>query len=545
MSDSRGIRIIPIGGLGEIGKNMMLMEHEDSILIIDAGMMFPNGDLPGIDFIIPDLTYVQQNRDRIEAIILTHGHEDHIGALPYLLQDLRVPIYGTRLTIGFARNRLEEYSLGYEPEFIEIEPRESVRFGAITAEFFRVCHSVADGVGVAFHTPFGIIVHSGDFKFDFTPIYDHHFDFFKIAEFGEKGVLLLLSDSTNAEHKGYTPSERELNNSFFDTITSATGRIIIATFASNIHRIQQIFDVCRKAGKRVSILGRSMEKNVTMARDLGYLEFDEGLVVAPEKINNYKRNSVLLLTTGSQGEPMSGLSRIAGSRHKQLTIEKGDTVILSASIIPGNERTVSRVVNSLFRKGAHVFYEGFADLHVSGHASREELKLLMAILKPRYFIPIHGEFKHLIHHADLAKEMGIEEKNILIAQNGDVIIVDEDGVRATGVVETGSVYTDGKNTGDIGSAVIRDRHRLAEEGVVIIVIPLSMNNHGVMHPEIYSRGFICLQDAESVLESAKDIVFSEVRQHLKRGNLQQDQLKSAVINALKRFFRKEVPVHRL
>ena len=540
MSDSRGIRIIPIGGLGEIGKYMMLVVHEVSILIIDAGMMFPDGNLPGIDFIIPDLTYVQENRDRIEAIILTHGHEDHIGALPYLLQDLRVPIYGTRLTIGFARNRLEEHSLDYEPEFLEIEPRESVRFGAITAEFFRVCHSVADGVGVAFHTPFGIIVHSGDFKFDFTPIYDHHFDFFKIAEFGEKGVLLLLSDSTNAEHKGYTPSERELNNSFFDAITSATGRIIIATFASNIHRIQQIFDVCRKTGKRVSILGRSMEKNVTMARDLGYLEFDEGLIVAPEKINNYKRNSVLLLTTGSQGEPMSGLSRIAGSRHKQLTIEKGDTVILSASIIPGNERTVSRVVNSLFRKGAHVFYEGFEDLHVSGHASREELKLLMAILKPRYFIPIHGEFKHLIHHADLAKEMGIEEKNILIAQDGDVITVDEDGVRATGVVETGSVYTDGKNTGDIGSAVIRDRHRLAEEGVVIIVIPLSMSNHGVMHPEIYSRGFICLQDAESVLASAKDIVFSEVRQHLKRGDLQQDELKSVVINALKRFFKKEV-----
>jgi ribonuclease J len=283
-----------------------------------------------------------------------------------------------------------------------------------------------------------------------------------------------------------------------------------------------------------------MERNVSMARDLGYLEYDESLVVAPAKINNYKRNSVLLLTTGSQGEPMSGLSRIADSKHKQLTIERGDTVILSASIIPGNERTVSRVVNSLFRKGAHVFYEGFEDLHVSGHASREELKLLMAILKPRYFIPIHGEFKHLIHHADLAKEMGIEERNILIVQDGDVISVDEDGVHATGMVETGSVYTDGKNIGDIRSAVIRDRHRLAEEGVVIIVIPLSMDDHGVMHPEIYSRGILCLQDAESVLDSAKDIVFSEVRQHLKSGELQQDELKSAVINVLKRFFRKEV-----
>ena len=539
MPQSSGIRIIPIGGVGEIGKNMMLVEHDDSILIIDAGMMFPDGNLPGIDFIIPDLTYILENRHRVEAIILTHGHEDHIGALPYLLKELRVPIYGTRLTIGFARNRLEEHSLNYEPEFIEIEPRQSVTFGNIGLEFFRVCHSVADGVGIAFHTPFGIIVHSGDFKFDFTPIYDHHFDFFKIAELGEKGVLLLLSDSTNAEHQGYTPSERELNNSFFDAINNATGRIIIATFASNVHRIQQIFDVCRKAGKRVSILGRSMERNIAMARELGYLDFEENLVVAPEKINSYKRNSVLLLTTGSQGEPMSGLSRIAHSRHQYLNIENGDTVILSASIIPGNERTVSRVVNSLFRKGAHVFYEGFEDLHVSGHASREELKLLISVIRPRFFIPIHGEFKHLIHHADLAKEMGIEEKNILIAEDGDVITVDENGICITGEVEVGSVYIDGKNMGDIENTVVRDRHRLAEDGVVIIVIPLSLENHGVMHPEIYSKGFILLQDEESVMSGAKDIVFEEVRQHLKRGPLQESELKSAVIDALKSYFRKE------
>ena len=360
-----------------------------------------------------------------------------------------------------------------------------------------------------------------------------------MAELGEKGVLLLLSDSTNAEHKGFTPSERELNNSFLETVTSATGRIIIATFASNIHRIQQIFDVCRKAGKRVSILGRSMEKNVALAQKLGYLEFDKALIVSPEKINNYKRNSVLLLTTGSQGEPMSGLSRIAGSGYKQLSVEKGDTVILSASIIPGNEQTVSRVVNSLFRKGAHVYYEGFEDLHVSGHASREELKLLMALLKPRCFIPIHGEFKHLMHHADLAKEMGMEENDILIAQDGDVISVDEKGIRVTATVETGNVYTDGKKTGELGSAEMRDRHRLAEEGVVIIVLPVSLNDHGVMYPELYSRGFVCLQDTESILNSAKDIAFSAVQQHLKSGDLEREVLQSAVINALRRFFRKE------
>jgi ribonuclease J len=540
MSNDSDIRLIPIGGLGEIGKNMMLLEYGDSILIIDAGIMFPMGNLPGVDFIIPDFGYIEQNRERVQAIILTHGHEDHIGALPYLLKAVQAPIYGTKLTIGFARNRLEEHSLQHEPEFIEIKPRQCIRFGTMTAEFFRVCHSVADGVGIAFHTPAGIIVHSGDFKFDFTPCYDHHFDFFKIAEFGEKGVLLLLSDSTNAEHKGYTPSERELNSSFLDAISGATGRVIIATFASNIHRIQQIFDTCRKAGKHVSILGRSMEKNIALARELGYLEFDQRLIVSPDKVNNYKRNSVLLLTTGSQGEPMSGLSRIAGSRHKQLTIEKGDTVILSASIIPGNEKTVSRVVNSLFKKGAHVFYEGFEDLHVSGHASREELKLLMAILKPRCFIPIHGEFKHLIHHADLAKEMGIDEKNIVIAQDGDVISVDEHGIRVTAAIDTGSVYTDGNKTGELGSAEIRDRHRLAEEGVVTIVIPVSLNDHGVMYPEIYSRGFVCLEDTEGILNSAKDVAFSEVQNHLRSGELQRDELQSAVIQAVKRFFKKEV-----
>ena len=534
------IRIIPIGGLGEIGKNMMLVEYDDSILVIDAGMMFPDENLSGIDFVIPDFSYVVENRDRVKAIILTHGHEDHIGALPYLLREVRAPIYGTKLTIGFARNRLEEHTFALEPEFIEIKPRQKIAFGAVTAEFFRVCHSVADGVGIALHTPFGLILHSGDFKFDFTPIYDHHFDFYKIAEFGEQGVLLLLSDSTNAEHKGYTPSERELKSPLFDTISSATGRVLVATFASNVHRIQQILEVCRRAGKRTCIIGRSMEKNISMARELGYLEFDESLLVSPDKVNSYKRSSVVLLTTGSQGEPMSALSRIANSMHPQLHIEAGDTVILSASIIPGNEKTVSRVVNSLFRKGAHVYYEGFEDLHVSGHASREELKLLMAIVRPQYFIPIHGEFKHLMHHADLAKEMGIDERNIILAEDGDVIVVNEKGVSLGGEVETGSVYIDGRNTGDIAPRVIKDRHRLARDGIVMVVIPISIENHGVMHPEIYSKGLIDLSDSEELLSRAKDIVFDEVRRYLKKGRLQHEELKAAVTDVLRQLFRREV-----
>jgi ribonuclease J len=534
------IRIIPLGGLGEIGKNMMLVEYGDAMLIIDAGMMFPDENLPGIDFTIPDFSYVLEKRDRVEAILLTHGHEDHIGSLPYLLKEIRAPIYGTKLTVGFARNRLEEHNLSWEPEFIEIKPREKVSFGDITAEFFRVCHSVADGVGIGFHTPFGLIVHSGDFKFDFNPIYDHHFDFYKIAEFGEQGVLLLMSDSTNAEHKGYTPSERELRGPLFDAISSASGRVLVATFASNVHRIQQILDVCGRAGKKICILGRSMEKNVSMARELGYLEFDDSLLLTPDKVTSHKRNNVVLLTTGSQGEPMSALSRIAKSLHPQMHIESGDTVILSASIIPGNEKTVSRVVNSLFRKGAHVIYEGFEDLHVSGHASREELKLLMAIVRPRYFLPIHGEFKHLMHHADIAKEMGIDERNIILAEDGDVITVNENGVSLNGVVNTGSVYINGRSIGDIESAVIHDRHRLAEEGILIVVIPISLENHGVMPPEIYSQGFIHPRDSEELLERAKDFVFEDIREHLKRGAFDHEELKSSVTSVLKRFFVKEM-----
>jgi ribonuclease J len=520
--------------------NMMLIEYDDSIIIVDAGMMFPDESLPGIDFVIPDFSYAVDNRDRVEAIILTHGHEDHIGALPYLLKEVPAPIYGTRLTIGFARNRLEEHSLPSEPRFIEIEPRQQVEFGSLKIEFFRVCHSVADGVGLALHTPFGLILHSGDFKFDFTPIYDHHFDFYKIAEYGERGVLLLMSDSTNAEHKGYTPSERELQSPLFDTIASAQGRVLVATFASNVHRIQQILDVCRRAGKRVSILGRSMQQTVSMARDLGYLDFNDSLIVSPDKVNSHKRNSIVLLTTGSQGEPMSALARIANSSHPQLHVETGDTVILSASIIPGNEKTVSRVVNCLFRKGAHVFYEGFDDLHVSGHASREELKLLMAILRPRFFIPIHGEIKHLIHHADIAKEIGMDERNIILAEDGDVIAVSESGVAITGEIDTGSVYIDGRATGDIGSSVITERHRLSEDGIVMVVIPVSIDDHGIMHPEIYSRGVVSLQNNDEIIARAKDIVFEEVRRSLQKGGVKPETLKEVAGKALSGFFRREI-----
>ncbi len=540
MKDNECIRIIPLGGCEEIGKNMMIIENDDSILIVDAGIKFPEENMPGIDFLIPDFSYVANNSDKVKAIILTHGHEDHIGALPYLLREINPPIYGTKLTLGFAKNRIEELSLPFEPHYIEIVPRQKLSFGKLIAEIFRVCHSVADGVGIAFHTPYGIIVHSGDFKFDFTPIHDHHFDFFKIAEYGEEGVLLMMSDSTNAENKGYTPSERELSSPLSDAICGSERRVIVATFASNVHRIQQIFDICHKVGKKIAVFGKSLEKNILLAKNYGYLEHDRNLLISPEKTKGYPQDKIVILTTGSQGEPMSALSRIIQDKHTLLKIENGDTVILSASIIPGNEKTVSRIVNSLFRKGANVIYEGFENLHVSGHASQEELKLLLAITKPDYFMPIHGELKHLVHHSNIAKTMGINEKNIILAQNGDVVTVNDRGVAITDKVDVENVYIDGRDGGDIEGTVLKERNRLAEDGIVMIVLSLSIEDKGLMYPEIFAKGLIAEREGEDLFKRAKDVVFKEVRNQIRGGIIEKDVLKEAVRNVLKNYFQKEL-----
>jgi ribonuclease J len=533
------VRLIPLGGIGEIGKNMLVIENDAAIIVVDAGIMFPDDQLSGIDFIIPKFDYLLENREKVRAIFLTHGHEDHIGALPYLLKELPVPVYGTRLTLGFARNRLEEHNLPEDPEFHEIRPRERVIIRNLQFEFFRVCHSVADGVGFALHTPHGIILHTGDFKVDFTPVHEHHLDFFKLAEFGEKGVLLLMSDSTNAEQQGYTPSEMHLGNLLFDTLYNARGRVIISTFASNIHRIQQILDQCERASKKVCILGRSMERNVTMARDLGYLHFQDSLVVPLERIKNHPRNGVVLLTTGTQGEPMSVLSQIATDRHKLLSVEEDDTVILSASIIPGNEKTVSAIINSIFKRGARVLYEGFEDLHVSGHASREELKLMIALTRPRYFIPVHGEFRHLIHHSDLAKEMGIREENIILAENGNVIQVDEGGVSVKGRVGVGSAYIGGRAQGSIENGQLAERYRIAEEGMIIVAIPITPEDRGVLEPKVCAKGFIHLNGREELLQRAQKAAFESVRRSFDRWGMNTEQIKIEVRNALEDFFRRE------
>jgi ribonuclease J len=539
MASGENLRIVPLGGLGEIGKNMMLVETAREILAVDAGMMFPEDQMPGVDLVIPDFTYLFERKEKLRAVILTHGHEDHIGALPYLLQEIRAPVYGTKLTLGFARNRLEEHTLPWQPEFVEINPRQSVRFGDVAAEFFRVSHSVADGIGVAFHTPFGIVVHSGDFKVDFTLSYSDSLDFSKLAELGERGVLLLMSDSTNAESKGYTPPEGELNASLRETIAGAAGKVLVATFASSIHRIQQIFDICAQVQKRVALLGRSMETNVAMARELGYLRFDESVLISPEKVTSHGRNRVVILTTGSQGEPMSALARIANGKYKSFDVERGDTVIISASIIPGNERVVTRIINALFKKGASVIYEGFEDLHVSGHASQEELKLLMALTRPRYFVPIHGEFRHLIHHSNLARQMGIAEENIIIAEDGDVIGIDEKGIAITDRVPAGHVFISGKSVGDIETTILKDRSKLSEDGIIIAVIPVSMEAHTFLQPELYSRGFLNPKNADDLLNGARDVAFRCVREYQRDKAIGWDSLKASVRRELKGYFFKE------
>jgi ribonuclease J len=539
MAPGERIRIIPLGGLGEIGKNMMLVETADQILAVDAGMMFPEDQMPGVDLVIPDFTYLFERKEKVKAVILTHGHEDHIGALPYLLQEIRAPVYGTKLTLGFARNRLEEHTLPWQPEFVEITPRQSVRFGDLSAEFFRVSHSVADGIGVAFHTPFGIVVHSGDFKVDFTLKYSDSLDFSKLAELGERGVLLLMSDSTNAESKGYTPPEGELNASLREIIAGSGGKVLVATFASSIHRIQQIFDICAQVGKKVALLGRSMEKNIAMARELGYLRCEESSLVPAEKVASYGRNRVVILTTGSQGEPMSALARIANGKYKSFDVEKGDAVVLSASIIPGNERVVTRIINALFRKGASVTYEGFEDLHVSGHASQEELKLLMALTRPKYFIPIHGEFRHLIHHSNLARLMGVAEQNVLVAEDGDVIEVDAAGVAIRDKVPAGHVFIAGKSVGDIETTILKDRSKLSADGIIIAVVPVSLEAHTFMQPELYSRGFLSPRSSDDLMARARDIAFRCVREHRPDRNTGWDALKGSIRKELKSFFFKE------
>lgn len=500
-NNNNQVSVIPLGGIGEIGKNMMVVEVGDEILIIDAGVMFPEDELLGIDLVIPDFTYIRENKDRVKGIALTHGHEDHIGALPYLLREINVPVYGTRLTLGLLEGKLKEHRMLKKTRLKVVNPGSSVRIGKMKVDFIRVNHSIADTCALAVHTPLGPIIYASDFKFDQTPIDGEVADFHKLAELGNSnpGVLALFSDSTNVEREGYTLSESVVGNTIEEIFRVARNRIILATFASNIHRVQQIINSAFKYKRKVALTGRSMINNIEIARSLGYLTIPDDMIINIKNCDNYPDNEIVLLTTGSQGEPMAALTRMARGDHHHINIRKGDTVIISASAIPGNERFIGETINQLYKKGAEVIYEDISGVHVSGHASQEELKLMLNLVKPKYFVPTHGEYRHLIRHASLAREVGIPEKNIYIAEIGDRIVFTERQVKKAGSVQAGSIYVDGLGVGDVGNIVLRDRKLLSEDGIIIVVLTIDSHGKILSGPDIVTRGFVYIRESEELI----------------------------------------------
>ncbi|MGE5417208.1 MAG: ribonuclease J [Acidobacteriota bacterium] len=500
------ISIIPLGGLGEIGKNMMVVRYQDSIVVIDAGLMFPEEELLGIDIVIPDISYLTENRDKVKAVLLTHGHEDHVGALPYLLKDLDVPVYGSRLTLGLVEAKLKDNGIP-KPHLMCVKPRDIVKIGPFDVEFIRVSHSIPDALAIAIHTPVGTVLHTGDIKLDQTTVDGELVDFRKFAELGEKGVLVMMSDSTNADKPGYTKSERVVGETFEELFRRCEGRIILTTFASNVHRIQQAITTAHRYGRKIAVVGRSILNNVNIARDLGYLEIPTGSWIEMEDINRYAPNQLLIVTTGSQGEPMSALARMAMSDHRWVEIQPGDTVIISATPIPGNEKLVSRTVDLLFRQGAEVIYERTTGVHVSGHASQEELKILLNLVRPRYFIPVHGEYRHLKRHAKIAESLGIPSSRIFVAENGQIIDIGKKRAVLAGKVTAGRILVDGLGVGDVGNIVLRDRKQLSQDGIIIVVVTINKDTGAVVAgPDIVSRGFVYVRESEQLIDEAKEKV---------------------------------------
>lgn len=500
------IQIIPLGGLGEIGKNMTIVRLGDDIIVIDAGLMFPEDDMLGIDLVIPDISYLLENRDIVRAIILTHGHEDHIGALPYVLKQLNVPVYGTKLTLGILEGRLKENNIA-STNLIPVKASDQVEVGPFKIGFIRVSHSIADAVALSIKTPVGTIVHTGDFKFDQTPVDGKVTDFYKFAELGDQGVLVLLADSTNAEHPGYTMSEKSVGVTFDEMFYNAKGRIIVASFSSNVHRVQQAIDTACKYKRKVAVLGRSMINVVTISSELGYLTIPEGVLIDIDDIKNYPPSSVVIITTGSQGEPMSALTRMAMSDHRKVDISPGDTIIISATPIPGNEKLVSRTIDYLLRQGAEVLYEKTSGIHVSGHASQEELKMMHNLIRPKFFIPVHGEYRHLVKHSKLAQELGMPKDHIFIAENGQLLEFTSEKGSIAGKVASGIVLIDGLGVGDVGNIVLRDRRQLSQEGILIVVITMDKQSGCVVAgPDIVSRGFVYVRESEQLMDEAKNKV---------------------------------------
>lgn len=496
------LQIIPLGGMGEIGKNMTVIRVDDEILVIDSGLMFPDEDMLGIDLVIPDISYLIENKDKIKAIVLTHGHEDHIGALPYVLKKINVPVYGTRLTLGILEGRLKENGVD-SSNLHSVMQGDIINVGCFSVGFIRVNHSIPDAVGLSIKTPVGMIVHTGDFKLDYTPIDGKMTDFRRFSDLGNRGVLVLMADSTNSEREGHTPSERTVGAAFDRAFHNARGRIIVATFSSNVHRIQQVIDTAVRYKRHVAVLGRSMVNVVNISLELGYITAPEGTIVDIDEIHNYRMEQMVIITTGSQGEPMSALTRMSMSDHRKVGIVPGDTVIISATPIPGNEKLVSKTIDNLMKLGANVIYGRNQGIHVSGHASREELKLMHNLVRPKFFIPVHGEYHHLVQHARLARELGMPKENIFISENGQILEFTRDKGQVAGKVTAGMVMVDGLGVGDVGNIVLRDRRQLSQDGILIVVVTMNKQTHRVVAgPDIVSRGFVYVRESEALMDEA-------------------------------------------
>ncbi len=531
------LKIIPLGGLGEIGLNMMVFEYGNTMFVVDSGLMFPEDYMLGVDFVIPNMEYLRQNQTKLAAVVLTHGHEDHIGALPYLIRDIHVPIFGTPFTLGLVRHKLEELELISSSDLHGITLDENLRLGPFEIEFIRVGHSVVDGVGMIIHTPCGTLVHTGDYKIGYGAVGGMTTDLNKFARCGEKGVLALLSDSTNVEKEGYTISDKEIGETLDKIIADSRGRVIVALFASNVARIQLIVDIARARGKKIVISGRSIEVSANIAKSLGHLTIPENMEIEIEQLTDYADDDVILITTGSQGEPMSALARMASGIHKLIKIKAGDTVIFSSKFIPGNERAIGKIINNLYRNGADVIYEKISDIHVSGHAFREELKLMINLTKPEYFIPIHGEYRHLILHSRLAKEVGVAENKILLAENGQIIEFDDTGGRLNGTVTTGRVLIDGKGIGDVGRSVLKERRTLSEEGMVAVTMAFDEETGIIMYgPEIVSRGFVFETETGHLLEDAQCVILEIVEDVPFDTPHRVDKIRSKIQTALRQYF---------
>lgn len=530
------LKIIPLGGMNEIGKNITVFEYANEIIVVDCGLAFPEDDMLGVDLVIPDITYLERNKDKVKALIITHGHEDHIGAIPYFLKKINVPVYGTKLTLGLIKNKLAEHNLEKSTTLKCVKPRDVVKFKNFKVEFVKMTHSIADSVGLAITTPFGVIFHTGDFKIDYTPIDGEPMDFQRVAELGQKGVLLLMADSTNVQRPGYTMSEVTVGKEFDKIFANCNKRIIVATFASNIHRMQQIVNSAVKYKRKVAVVGRSMVNIMQVSQELGYINMPEGTLIDIDKINIYNPEQVVIITTGSQGEPMAALSRMSIGEHKKVQITPDDLVIFSSSPIPGNEKSVGKVIDELEKLGAEIIYNQLADVHVSGHACQEELKLMQLLTKPKYFMPVHGEFRFLKQHGELAVSTGVEKQNVFIMENGRTLEIDENSAKMTTQVPSGMVLVDGLGVGDVGNIVIRDRQLLSENGMIIVVVTLDRRTSKVISgPDIVTRGFVYVRENESLMDDIKEVAKNELEECDKNDIREWSNIKAALRDTLMKY----------